>query len=99
MPAHLVGLNTQLSDLQHLHALSFNTGGSIFGGNFQLSNIVKHDLIIIDDFAFRKTDQRSAEYLYAITDARYGSRSIILTSNRSMSDWGNIFPDPIMAMP
>lgn len=63
----------------------------------QLSNIIKQDLIIIDDFAFRKIDQRSAEYLYAITEARYGSRSIILTSNRSMSDWGNIFPDPIMA--
>jgi DNA replication protein DnaC len=63
----------------------------------QISNIIKHDLIIIDDFAFRKIDQRSAEYLYAITDARYGSRSIILTSNRSMGDWGNIFPDPIMA--
>jgi DNA replication protein DnaC len=63
----------------------------------QLSNIIKQDLIIIDDFAFRKIDQRSAEYLYAITDARYSRGSIILTSNRSMSDWGNIFPDPIMA--
>jgi DNA replication protein DnaC len=62
-----------------------------------LKIIVKYDLLIIDDFAFRKIDQKSAEYLYAITDARYGKGSIILTSNRSMSDWGNIFPDPIMA--
>ncbi|MHB1688248.1 MAG: IS21-like element helper ATPase IstB [Ignavibacteriaceae bacterium] len=63
----------------------------------QLDNIMKYDLLIIDDFAFKKIDQSSAEYLYAIADARYSKKSIILTSNRSMGDWGNIFPDPVMA--
>ncbi len=63
----------------------------------QLDNIIKYDLLIIDDFAFKKIDQSSAEYLYAIADARYSKKSIILTSNRSMGDWGNIFPDPVMA--
>ena len=63
----------------------------------QLNAIIKYDLLIIDDFAFKKITQSSAEYLYAITDARYSKKSIVLTSNRSMSDWGNIFPDPIMA--
>jgi len=62
-----------------------------------LKNIIKYNLLIIDDFAFRKIDQKSAEYLYAITDARYGTGSVILTSNRSMSDWAGIFPDPVMA--
>jgi DNA replication protein DnaC len=62
-----------------------------------IKNIIKYDLLIIDDFAFRKIDQKEAEYLYAITDARYNKGSIILTSNRSMSDWASIFPDPIMA--
>lgn len=63
----------------------------------QLGSIIKYDLLIIDDFAFKKIDQSSAEYLYAIADVRYAKKSIILTSNRLMSDWGNIFPDPIMA--
>ena len=36
-----------------------------------LGNIIKYDLLIIDDFAFKKIDQSSEEYLYAITDARY----------------------------
>lgn len=63
----------------------------------QLKAIIRYDLLIIDDFAFKKIDQKMAELLYAIVDARYGNGSIILTSNRSMSDWGNIFPDPIMA--
>jgi len=63
----------------------------------QLKIIIKYDLLIIDDFAFKKIDQNMAELLYALIDARYGIGSIILTANRSMSDWGNIFPDQIMA--
>jgi DNA replication protein DnaC len=55
------------------------------------------DLLVLDDFAFKKLDQQSAEYFYMIVDARYATKSIILTSNRAMSDWDAIFPDPIMA--
>jgi DNA replication protein DnaC len=59
--------------------------------------LVKTDLLVIDDFAFRKIDNRSAECFYAIVDQRYTLRSILLTSNRAISDWSAIFPDPIMA--
>jgi DNA replication protein DnaC len=52
---------------------------------------------VIDDFAFRKIDNRSAECFYAIIDQRYTLRSVLLTSNRTISDWSAIFPDPIMA--
>lgn len=56
------------------------------------------DLLILDDFAFKKLDQQAAEYFYMIVDDRHSAqRSIILTSNRAMSDWEGIFPDPIMA--
>ena len=60
----------------------------------KLSNV---DLLAIDDFAFKKIDQKAAEFLYAIVDTRYTVKSIILTSNRAMADWAAIFPDPIMA--
>jgi len=62
-----------------------------------MNSLIKADLIVIDDFAFKKIDQKSAEFLYAIVDARYRQKSIILTSNRAMNDWASIFPDPIMA--
>lgn len=45
----------------------------------------------------KKSDPRADEHLYAITDARYSKKSVVLTSNRAMSDWGNIFPDPVRA--
>jgi len=59
--------------------------------------LVKADLLVIDDFAFRKLDNRAAECFYAIIDQRYTLRSVLLTSNRTLSDWAAVFPDPIMA--
>lgn len=62
-----------------------------------IKKLIKIDLLVIDDFGFKKIDQQSAEYLYAIVDARYAVKSIILTSNRAITDWAAIFPDPLMA--
>lgn len=62
-----------------------------------LKRIIRLDLLIIDDFGFKALDQQSAERLYAIVDGRFGQRSTILTSNRSMTDWPKLFPDPITA--
>lgn len=63
----------------------------------KIGPLLKTDLLILDDFAFKKIDQQSAEYLYAIIDARYHSKSILITSNRAITDWLSIFPDPVMA--
>lgn len=62
-----------------------------------LNKLLGADLLIIDDFAFKKIDQQNSEWLYTIVDARYGVKSIILTSNRAMSDWMSVFPDPVIA--
>jgi len=62
-----------------------------------LKKLIHCDLLIVDDFAFKKIDQKNSEFLYSIVDARYGARSIILTSNRAMTDWMNVFPDPVIA--
>ena len=62
-----------------------------------LNNLIKCDLLVIDDFAFRRINQQSSEYLYTIVDGRYSVKSIILTSNRAMSDWMGVFPDPVIA--
>jgi DNA replication protein DnaC len=63
----------------------------------RLKSILSADLLILDDFAFKKLDQASAEIFYSIVDVRYAAKSIILTSNRPISDWHAIFPDPVMA--
>ena len=62
-----------------------------------MKSLLKADLLVSDDFAFKKIDQKSAEYFYAIVDERYRQKSIILTSNRAMNDWASIFPNPVVA--
>ena len=62
-----------------------------------MKRLLNVDLLVIDDFGFKSIDQQSAERFYAIVDSRYSRKSIILTSNRAMNDWGKLFPDPIIA--
>ena len=70
-----------------------------FNGTIEkiLKKIIDCDLLIIDDFAFKKIDQKNSESLYNIVDSRYGIKATILTSNRAMSDWMTVFPDPVIA--
>ena len=61
-----------------------------------MKKAVSCNLLILDDFAFRKYSQDEAELLYAIADERLGKKSTILTSNRPPEDWYSIFPDPVI---
>jgi DNA replication protein DnaC len=68
-------------------------------GNFSqlLRRLLAVDLLVIDDFGFKSIDQASAERLYTIVDGRFRAKSILLTSNRAMTDWPALFPDPVIA--
>lgn len=58
-----------------------------------MKQLIKTDLIIIDDFAFKKLNDRQSECFYAIVNERYTVKSMILTRNRALPDWKGIFPD------
>lgn len=62
-----------------------------------MTKLHRLDLLVLDDFGFKAIDQHSAERFYLLVDGRFGQRSIILTSNRAMTDWIGLFPDPVMA--
>ena len=62
-----------------------------------MKKLITVDLLAIDDFAFKKISQQSSEYLYSIVDRRYQIKSMIITSNRAITDWEAIFPDPVIA--
>ena len=57
---------------------------------------IKVDLLILDDFGFRKLEAKEAEIFYALIDERLGNSSTIVTSNRPPQDWLNVFPDMVM---
>lgn len=58
--------------------------------------IKRVDLLILDDFGFRRYEQKEAEALYTLADVRMNHLSTIITSNRPSQDWYGIFPDPVI---
>ena len=55
-------------------------------------------VLIVDDFAMREFTATQADDLYELLTERAGrpGRSLILTSNRSPSDWYPLFPNPVV---
>lgn len=55
------------------------------------------DLVIIDELGFKKVPQYSADDFFEIISRRYEHGSVIITTNKSFEQWGDIFADPILA--
>jgi DNA replication protein DnaC len=58
-----------------------------------LRQYLKPDLLIIEDFAGKQLPKHSGEYLLEVVMRRYENRSILITSNRPLEDWGKLFQD------
>ncbi len=55
------------------------------------------DILIIDEVGYMQLDRESAELLFRLICLRYEKGSIILTSNKYFSDWGEIMSDTVIA--
>lgn len=54
-------------------------------------------LLIIDEIGYVPVDTHGAHLLFQLISRRYEKGSIVLTSNRGFSQWGEIFGDAIIA--
>jgi len=54
-------------------------------------------LWIIDDWGVVTMSREVAEEIFDLMDRRKHSSAMILTSNRDVSEWGEVFPDPVIA--
>jgi DNA replication protein DnaC len=64
----------------------------------RVRKLAKTTVLICDDFAMREFTPAQADDLYELLSERIGrpGRSLILTSNRSPSDWYPLFPNPVV---
>ncbi len=78
-----VGLVNALVEAQEAHRLS------------QLERqLMKQDLIILDEVGFVPFSQRGAQMLFAFISQKYLRGSLIVTSNLSFAEWTEVFGDP-----
>lgn len=63
----------------------------------RLKQINRYSLLIIDEIGYINFDQKSANLFFQLVSLRYEKRSLIITSNKNLSKWHEIFNDPIIA--
>lgn len=60
----------------------------------RMTRIRNSDLVILDDLMFMAMDQREANLFFHLINDLYNNSSIIITSNKAPSDWGELMGDP-----
>jgi len=63
----------------------------------RLATLCRPKLLILDEMGYFPLDRPTAQFLFQLVSRRYQRGSIILTSNKSYGDWGDIFADQILA--
>jgi DNA replication protein DnaC len=63
-----------------------------------LTKLSRFEVLILDDIGYVKKDEAETSVLFELIAHRYENQSLIITSNQPFSEWGQIFPDNIMAV-
>lgn len=59
----------------------------------KIQEYLKPDLLILDELGYRGMADKTVEDFFEIVSRRYEKGSIIITSNRSVSEWDKVFID------
>ena len=59
----------------------------------KLQTYNKPHVLIIDELGYLPLNRNDANLFFQLVSTRYEQGSIVLTSNKSYIDWGNLFPD------
>lgn len=59
----------------------------------KIEEYLKPDLLILDELGYRSMAEKTVEDFFEIVSRRYEKGSIIITSNRSISEWDKVFID------
>jgi DNA replication protein DnaC len=68
--------------------------------NLQLSGLpLQERLFVLDELGFLPLSPEDASFIFELVNKRYQAhKSTIITSNKSYGQWGEIFPDPVLAV-
>lgn len=61
------------------------------------AHFAKPKLLIIDELGYLPFEPNAAHLFFQLVSRRYERGAILLTSNRSVGEWGTVFGDPVVA--
>lgn len=62
-----------------------------------LKPLLTTDLLVLDELGYVPTDPRLGPVLYELIAGRYERKPTIITTNKTLSEWGGILQDPSLA--
>jgi DNA replication protein DnaC len=63
----------------------------------RLGFFAKPKLLIIDELGYLPFEPNAAHLFFQLVSRRYERGSLLITSNRSVGEWGTVFGDPVVA--
>jgi DNA replication protein DnaC len=68
-------------------------------GKFEerVAHYTKPKLLIVDELGYLPFDQKAGHLFFQLVSRRYEKGSILITSNRAIGEWGEVFGDPVVA--
>jgi DNA replication protein DnaC len=63
----------------------------------RLAFFAKPKLLIIDELGYLPFEPDAAHLFFQLVSRRYERGSLLITSNRSVAEWGAVFGDPVVA--
>lgn len=63
----------------------------------EISRLGRYPLLIIDEIGYIPFEAEAANLFFQLISARYETASVIVTSNKAFSSWGDIFGDDTVA--
>lgn len=63
----------------------------------KLMALAKPKLLIIDELGYLPLEPDAAHLFFQLVSRRYETGAMLITSNRSVAEWGTVFADPVVA--
>lgn len=63
----------------------------------RLAHFAKPKLLVIDELGYLPFEPSAAHLFFQLVSRRYEKGSMLVTSNRSVGEWGAVFGDPVVA--
>lgn len=63
----------------------------------KLTSYLRPAVLVVDEVGYQPLERAEANLVFQVISKRYEKGSIILTSNKTFSEWGQVFGDEVLA--
>lgn len=63
----------------------------------KLRSYLRPSVLVVDEVGYQPLERAEANLVFQVISKRYEKGSIILTSNKTFSEWGQVFGDEVLA--